>query len=480
MKKFLSVILCVVIALLPMCICVSAVGKANAVSALKGLTIDSVKNEDDKAIIFAKDNNARELIVFTTLDGKNFSKTVINFENYVGKCGSNDYISFNYDYSNMTFVAFVCKKSFSDFDYKEKTILLVSTDFKNFKQYDAPSLGEADCFDVLVTKNNCMIYCGNEGYVTKDFKNFTEFNAPLENYKAVGNGIIAFDKRADGFCDGYDPVYLYSKMYYTEDMKNYTKIWESANSEQTDCPIVVSVEKNTKELYIFDFQNRGNKDGKLVINAVNKTSGKSRQIFSVDFTYPSDTRDYFNAFTDGDNYFDVYLLNKDKSKELYTINLNTEKIEKGTCDYSITETLLFKDLGNQGLILDEKNVYIIDYSKPQFAQTTDITKCNFINNNDTRYYCFKIKNSAFLISNTYSETKILELPINTAQNKTGDLNGDNSINSSDALMILQYAVGSIKLDETAKTVADVTKDGNVNSADALKVLQYSVGQITAL
>lgn len=63
---------------------------------------------------------------------------------------------------------------------------------------------------------------------------------------------------------------------------------------------------------------------------------------------------------------------------------------------------------------------------------------------------------------------------------TGDINGDGSINSTDALYILQYAVGMIELSETAFAAADVHNDGRVNSTDALKILQYAVGIIDQL
>lgn len=59
----------------------------------------------------------------------------------------------------------------------------------------------------------------------------------------------------------------------------------------------------------------------------------------------------------------------------------------------------------------------------------------------------------------------------------GDVNADENINSSDALLILQHSVGQITLTGDRFTRADVTKDKIVNSSDALKILQYSVGQI---
>lgn len=56
----------------------------------------------------------------------------------------------------------------------------------------------------------------------------------------------------------------------------------------------------------------------------------------------------------------------------------------------------------------------------------------------------------------------------------GDLNEDNNVNSTDALIILRYSVG--QLTEINETAADVNHDGKINSTDALAVLRISVGQ----
>ena len=58
----------------------------------------------------------------------------------------------------------------------------------------------------------------------------------------------------------------------------------------------------------------------------------------------------------------------------------------------------------------------------------------------------------------------------------GDVNSDGRINSSDALGILKYSVGSNPSDFNAE-LADITGDGRINSSDALFVLQVSVGSI---
>ncbi len=59
----------------------------------------------------------------------------------------------------------------------------------------------------------------------------------------------------------------------------------------------------------------------------------------------------------------------------------------------------------------------------------------------------------------------------------GDVNGDGSINSSDALLILQASTGIVTFTSSQKTRADVNNDDNVNSSDALLVLGRAVGLI---
>ena len=59
----------------------------------------------------------------------------------------------------------------------------------------------------------------------------------------------------------------------------------------------------------------------------------------------------------------------------------------------------------------------------------------------------------------------------------GDVNGDVNINSSDALLVLQHSVQSIKLEGDRFTAADVNADGKINAGDALSILQYAVGII---
>lgn len=59
----------------------------------------------------------------------------------------------------------------------------------------------------------------------------------------------------------------------------------------------------------------------------------------------------------------------------------------------------------------------------------------------------------------------------------GDVNNDGKINSTDALLVLQYAVNTVSLDSAQQMAADVNRDGKINSTDALLILQYAVNII---
>ena len=59
--------------------------------------------------------------------------------------------------------------------------------------------------------------------------------------------------------------------------------------------------------------------------------------------------------------------------------------------------------------------------------------------------------------------------------KIGDVTGDNTVDSEDALKVLRYSVELEKFDADQKTAADVNKDNTIDSEDSLKILRKSVG-----
>ncbi len=61
----------------------------------------------------------------------------------------------------------------------------------------------------------------------------------------------------------------------------------------------------------------------------------------------------------------------------------------------------------------------------------------------------------------------------------GDLNGDNLVNVSDAVLVLQGFVGSVELTDAQRAAGDVNGDNLVNVSDAVRILQFFVGLITS-
>ena len=62
----------------------------------------------------------------------------------------------------------------------------------------------------------------------------------------------------------------------------------------------------------------------------------------------------------------------------------------------------------------------------------------------------------------------------------GDVDADNSITLTDALLIFKYKSGVINLSQTAKKAADTDRDGEVTNADALRIFKYKSSEIPNL
>ncbi len=59
----------------------------------------------------------------------------------------------------------------------------------------------------------------------------------------------------------------------------------------------------------------------------------------------------------------------------------------------------------------------------------------------------------------------------------GDVNLDEKVNTTDALLCLIHTVGKTVLTGDSFLAADITKDNKVNATDALRILQFAVGKI---
>ena len=60
----------------------------------------------------------------------------------------------------------------------------------------------------------------------------------------------------------------------------------------------------------------------------------------------------------------------------------------------------------------------------------------------------------------------------------GDINSDGTINTLDAILVLQHISHKTTLTDTQKLAADTSKDGTINTVDAIKILQYVSHKIT--
>jgi len=60
----------------------------------------------------------------------------------------------------------------------------------------------------------------------------------------------------------------------------------------------------------------------------------------------------------------------------------------------------------------------------------------------------------------------------------GDVNGDKTVNTGDATVVLKYSAGMVDLDEMQLIAGDVNRDDNVNTGDATQILKFAAGMIT--
>lgn len=82
---------------------------------------------------------------------------------------------------------------------------------------------------------------------------------------------------------------------------------------------------------------------------------------------------------------------------------------------------------------------------------------------------------AQLVTGTGVTGETFTVTVQESTGLLGDVNGDGNINSTDAVWVLQYAVGLRTLTIEQQNLADVNKDSFVNSTDAVWMLQRAVG-----
>ncbi len=115
--------------------------------------------------------------------------------------------------------------------------------------------------------------------------------------------------------------------------------------------------------------------------------------------------------------------------------------------------------GEQAMVLDENGAYLID---TEFKRISEYLPADCVSAFGDGYY--------LLLDEEYNTTLVYE----AAKYAAGDVNGDTIVNSKDARLVLQNAVGTGVLSPLAKAAADVNGDSVIDSRDARSILQTAV------
>ena len=170
-------------------------------------------------------------------------------------------------------------------------------------------------------------------------------------------------------------------------------------------------------------------------------------------------------------------------------NVIEEKYSYGKVHYLISSTgSIFRydyKTGNITTISELPNEYNSNEHTLKFNGIDLLTSVNkeynfryeyYYNEAPYEYLAVRSDGSIRAYGNDIIPTMIIDgknIPLN------GDLDGNDKVNSFDALKILKISSKG-NITEEEKKLADINKDGKVNSLDALKVLQYETGKIDKL
>lgn len=81
-----------------------------------------------------------------------------------------------------------------------------------------------------------------------------------------------------------------------------------------------------------------------------------------------------------------------------------------------------------------------------------------------------------IISSVLALTMAATLAVGANATRVGDVNTDGNVDTTDALQVLQYAVGDNKT--INPRLGDMNADGRTDSTDALYILQVTIGAVT--
>lgn len=146
----------------------------------------------------------------------------------------------------------------------------------------------------------------------------------------------------------------------------------------------------------------------------------------------------------------------------------TIKKVMGLTGYQIYRRKASSDRDRDGILNDE--YYGILYGARLVGTPAVIVEHSFHTNKKAAKWLYSTSNLKKLAK---AEAKALAEYYNMIE--IGDVNGDGTVDSLDAVEILKYDAGIKDLTPEQKSVADYNKDGSIDSLDAVKILKHDAG-----
>lgn len=343
--------------------------------------------------------------------------------------------------------------------------------------------------DYIVTKEtDYELYGKGVYYTTKDFVNWKIcytpevilFTVPHENnliipgvyyfyypkYTVFKNSlvfdILEFCFEENPYGDVTEKTALKST-YITADFKEYKKIFDlSSGLKYYDCGYAY-FEKHPESVFMIKKYTDSSKESYMAIVSADVKTGKLKTVYS------EKSKGYNDIYATGSG---VYFTLWDEFSGSYLYAFGD--------DYKFSQALYTSSLaGYYGYVMNNK-LYVPDGTT---TYVFDDGQCFEYRFSDALYEGYTLQKMITLENGTVAiakndETKDLVLIDGIL--KIGDADLNSSINSADALKILQQSTGLASLSDEALSVADINEDGEINANDALKVLQYSTGLVYTL
>ncbi len=511
-RKFLKV-LTLVMSVVMLCASLSSVSMALSynkkdIPSLENHFAYSMLSNDSQTIAFfaINDNEEGGDVFAYTSDGVNFN--TVDFSEYFPPCDYYEVAS--YSQSNNVFAFFIQRYDICEVydevneEYYDEYIvtaqsILTTKDFETFEEIkisvDEDSYrGEYELFftygffgfvdDTLYFCNGDFITTGSDGekelgrgvyYTTDDLKtwesHYTQEEVIIEDeefyefcYFYSGDSITiqsAYPGASTYLCtDGelYGPVNsVYGELDQVDSIYNYSK----------DHPEYV-VKFDT--IYTEDFLYGDKENADICIKAENLSTGEETVLYQGEEDFYFETM-LFN----GDIYITTVDYYEEDGETVYVVT-DDLKLEEVNTDYSYANQHFSYFVGKDLYVVYDGSV-VVYTDNLEDALVFDISE--FIE--DAYYiYAFEINGKLYIIESFDYAEKTSVYTTDADLTKTGDVNGDGKIDSSDALRTLQGATGLVTLSEKELKEADTDGDGAIKSADALKILQYATGRIHSI